>query len=657
MMQSSPDLSKTLALWLMLAIVLLSAFIGLYHLQEDSLWYDEGFTAYILHDDMPQPDGWRETARYLVDSALNMFNRARADVHPILYYGLMDGWTLIMGESVFVLRLPSLFFAMISLCATYALGNYLFDRRIALIAALILAVSHFFIYYSREARMYTLFMAIASLCMWTYLRWMHKPSMRRAIVYGLCMGLLLHTHYIGVFIIFAQIIHQVYHALRYRKVHLLRWIVPYVVGFIIFLPWMPFALEQLRSHPTGPLGQTVFPSEWGTVTWLWDIITSTHGGLYAVAFLLGGGLMLLIRQRDLQDKMLLLLLWFLVIPAALFAVNALGSAVLVVRYVLVILPALMLITAFGIRHLGTAPSLIDRLIRVGFKAAPTGLLFPAIGIVIIVWICLAQLTTYSYYWAEKPRWKDAIQEVAQTRTSLEPALVDFAPHNVATYYDRQYHLRRGISIDIGWRDFVPEELATIIEKLGSSASIWAILPSDSAKTWQALFILRQGREIAYRDTVQNMIFYRFDLAAEDNLAQVNFGYYIDGRGRILDYQTDIGHHWYANIGEEFCFDLRLAVLQDIAADYALEASLTQGFNTVRAQIRQALGTQSAGDEIRQNLCMELPADSPRGPYLLRLSLRDSFGVYAPVVESTQDLYFGHYLGVAWVSVDDASLSP
>jgi uncharacterized membrane protein len=106
---------------------------------------------------------------------------------------------------------------LISLSATYALANRLFDRRTALIAALLLAVSHFFIYYSREARMYSLFMAIATLCMWAYLRWMHKQSRGRTIAYGLCMGLLLHTHYIGVFIILAQLIHQLYHAQDSRR--------------------------------------------------------------------------------------------------------------------------------------------------------------------------------------------------------------------------------------------------------------------------------------------------------------------------------------------------------------------------------------------------------------------------------------------------------
>lgn len=626
----------------MTVLLLVAMGIALFHLDRESLWYDEGFTAFILHDDAPVPDGLRETARYLLDSAVNVFQRARDDVHPLLYYGIMDGWTLIMGESVWMLRLPSVIFGLIAVSATFALGRELFDKQVGLISALLLGVSHFFIYYTREARMYTLLLALVILATWAYLRWLNNPTWRRGIVYGVLIGLLMHTHYISAFIIGSQVLYLVYCAVFRRKfAGIRRTLIPFVTGLIVFLPWLPFAIRQLTGHPDGPLGQALAPAEWGTITWLWDIITSSHGGLYLIAFLLGSGLIVIRRNRKLQDKLVLLLLWLIVLPAGLLIINGSGRAVIVVRYVLVCVPPLLIFSAFGIRHLTTTPSLIQRL---NIRYLPV-----IVTLALVAWIAYTQLTTYSFYWGEKPRWDEALQQVAQTRESDEPALIDLVPHNVASYYARQYEFVRGISIDIGWNDFVPEHIQDFVSRFDKAESVWAILPSDSSKTWYAIPSLLEGRAIGYRDSVQNMLLYRFDQA--DTSGTLHLSYYAEGFGELLSYQSQIGHHYFAETGKPFCFPVELEALQDVPSQWSLLASLTQGYSTTRADATLELPALSAGNTFNDDICIPIPADAPRGPYLLRLALRHTSGKHEPIVESDTGLLWGYFVGVAWVSVD------
>lgn len=640
------DSSRALYNFGVVCVLLVSAWIALYHLDRESIWYDEGFTAFVVYDGTDSPDGIRSAVRYVLDSAVTVFERARSDVHPLLYYGLMDGWTLMMGEATWILRLPSVFFGLIALSATYALGRDLFDRPTGLIASLILGVSHFFIYYNREARMYTLLVAITVLLILAMVRWLRQPTSRRALILGVLMGLLMHTHYIGVLIILTLLFYQAYYFIRERQfVGVRRWLLPYVIGFMVFLPWLPFAIQQLTGHPNGPLGQVVFPTEWGTITWLWDIMTSSHGGLFVIGVFIGGG-GLLLRQRHMQHHMILLGLWFVITPLGLLLINETGRAVLVVRYILVSLPPLTLICAFGLRHILTTPSLLGR-----FKLQPVGAI---ISLFLLAWLVITQLTTYSFYWGDKPRWKDALEELQNVRQSDEPALIDFIPHNVATYYARQFNIKKGVSIDIGWNDFVPEQLQDFVDRLDSADSIWTILPSDSPKTWYTIHQLTEGRVIGYRDSVQNMLLYRFDRRDTETSDTLDLSFYAQGFGQLLAYQSGVGHHYFADIGREFCFPIQLEALQTMEADWHLLVSLTQGFNSSRSEARVDLPAFREGDNYNETLCLDIPADVPRGPYLLRVAMQHKSGTLQPVVESDNNLLWGYFIGVAWVSVDDPS---
>src|SRR5215203_427247 len=110
--------------WLGLILLTLAAFaLRLYHLDGQSLWYDEGVTADVAHR------GIAELTRWTAD-----------DIQPPLYYYLLAMWGRVAGWSEWSLRFPSIFFGVLTVPLLAVVTIALTRRRIAgLIAASLVA--------------------------------------------------------------------------------------------------------------------------------------------------------------------------------------------------------------------------------------------------------------------------------------------------------------------------------------------------------------------------------------------------------------------------------------------------------------------------------------------------------------------------------------
>src|SRR5688572_22137989 len=111
-----------------LVVALLISLFGLVlsGIERDSFWLDEGWTAWTIRDEPRDVDSWRDAIRFIRASTLTTFERVRADVHPPLYFILLDGWSLLAGESQFALRLPSALMGILALAGLYAVTTQWF---------------------------------------------------------------------------------------------------------------------------------------------------------------------------------------------------------------------------------------------------------------------------------------------------------------------------------------------------------------------------------------------------------------------------------------------------------------------------------------------------------------------------------------------------
>ncbi|HEX2909078.1 MAG TPA: glycosyltransferase family 39 protein [Phototrophicaceae bacterium] len=360
-----------LVLALAIGVLLVVFALTLTGLTRESLWNDEAWT------------DWAVRSPYLADTLA----RIQGDVHPPLYFLLLDGWTLAAGDSVFALRLPSILFGLLTLAAAYAVGVRLFDRPTGLMTIILLGTASFFVYYTREARMYSLLLALGTLATWAYLRWSARPSLARASSYGLLLALLLYTHYAGALIILTHFLHGLLTAIQHPA-KLLRklphGLLPYLLALLLFAPWLPVFLSQMRANPHGPLALPL-PTDWGTAAGLLLIVTGGYGGLMLLPFGLGTALP---RLRQYGNAILLLLLWLLLTPSLLLILNASVAPVYQVRYTIAALPAGALLIAYGLRH-------------IGLPLGPTAYrrrLTQAVTMILLLALVQVQLSTHAALW-------------------------------------------------------------------------------------------------------------------------------------------------------------------------------------------------------------------------------------------------------------------
>jgi mannosyltransferase len=219
-----------------LVIVLVGAFLRLYHIGAQSLGADDTWSVWVsklsLHD---------------------IVQTTSTDVHPPLYYFLLHYWMAYFGTSELAVKLPSIVFGVLSIIVVYALGRQLFDERAGLLAAFILAVSSFNIRYSQEVRMYSLLVLLGLLSMYFFIRLSRRSTPLTWAGYVISTTLLLYTHAYGLFLLIAQNLYVVSLLVVSRKDAFWwrRWLVLELVVIVLFAPWVPVLIHQTGATSSG----------------------------------------------------------------------------------------------------------------------------------------------------------------------------------------------------------------------------------------------------------------------------------------------------------------------------------------------------------------------------------------------------------------------
>ena len=235
---SSPLLTRfaRVPAWCWLLLIALG--LRLFRLGTESLWYDELGTAWIAK---------------LNYSAMLATLRVY-DVHPPLWYSIVWLVEHTLGNSEFLLRLPAAVFGTGAVLLLWRIAGQLgFEPRTALVAGLIAAVFPGILYYSQEARMYTLLMCATLGAIWAILsnRWAWFALCGVAIVYSHNLGLL-YVGVLGSAVLLLRLPRPwlpMHPALLWKA-----WRGPLLALIVIglcWLPWLPSFLEQARGVKNG----------------------------------------------------------------------------------------------------------------------------------------------------------------------------------------------------------------------------------------------------------------------------------------------------------------------------------------------------------------------------------------------------------------------
>ena len=325
---------------ILLAVMGLAFAVRVAALDGQSLWRDE-------------VDAIRFASGPLVE-LLGLF--AQPGQNGPLYYLLLRPWLGVAGQSALALRFFSLFFGLLTVPLLYQVGRRLFPRwpQVAMLAALLAALSPYLVWYSQEGKMYSLVTCFIILSMERYLAALERGGWGRWLAYVVVTSASFYVHLLAALIVPVQIVVFVLVGRRdgYRRwkpwlaslaaltlpyLPLLAWQVPLLLKPAVtgyrFVPLGDMLRSLLMSYSLGVLEQ---PRSWLLVPF--------------VALLLGGGV-LLVRRREWRVSLGVLLCWLLLPVGALFLITLLRP-MYTARYLIFVLPAYLLLLALALVAVG-----------------------------------------------------------------------------------------------------------------------------------------------------------------------------------------------------------------------------------------------------------------------------------------------------------------
>lgn len=244
--EREPVLDRANRMAALAGIVLVGGVLRLVGLGERSLWYDEIYSLGI------------RAQRPLAD-LLVLPN----DPHPPLYFILLRVWTATFGSTAVSARLLSVLLSLGLIVAVYRLGLELFDDRVGLIAAGLVALSTFHLHQARTVRMYSLFPLVAALS-WLGFARLRTASRSDQVGYVLATVAMLYTHVFGVLVLLAQYVYMGLGETR-GDIPLKRWLETNVPIAILASPLFAFvgwrgANQFLGPQNGSPIGWIPAPS-------------------------------------------------------------------------------------------------------------------------------------------------------------------------------------------------------------------------------------------------------------------------------------------------------------------------------------------------------------------------------------------------------------
>jgi hypothetical protein len=431
------------------AVLLLAALLRIYHITQQSIWFDEAFAWNIIIQD-------------------DMFPRIATDTHPPLYYLMLRVWVFFSGDSPLALRYLSALASIMTVAFVYRVGRELMFTIIStrnysppakardyqkdkpskvaetikqpnnnqplqrawnplvgqlpamfcapVFASFVIAISDAEIFLAQEARNYALYTFFATLSMWMYLRWLRRPSITSAFWWASSVTALVYTHYLGLFIPFIQGLHVLLFLrgrMRINGVGIL------ALSGLPVLPWFIFVTIPQTQNALDNSLPFAIDSNWDTLLHLRGNFLGAQWALMIVLAIAGLFVMTgrfaesPLQKRHKYGAFFIVFMWFAVPFSVLFFGNYFAE-LLTERKLLIVVPAISLMIGFGL-------SRMDNLARI-----------------FLVAVLLVYGVSTVDYWREKEPWDEI---AAETLIYAQPSDLAIAEVQVGQYPMKYYWQR------------------------------------------------------------------------------------------------------------------------------------------------------------------------------------------------------------------------
>jgi len=314
------------------------------HISGQSLWYDEGFSVYLARTSLG-----------------DITARTAADIQPPLYYYLLYLWLPLAGTSELAVRFPSVLASTLTIPLLAAVGRRLLGQRVGLLAALLLTLSPFHVWYANETRMYALLTMLLVLSLYATVRVGTDADVRASGGAGAGNGrwwavlivsniAAVYTHYYAFFGVVAETLFLLIRPWRRHSLGAA------ILVAASYLPWAGFALNRYavdESYWEGMLSPDfVRKTLLAFVAGHTSAENEAQAITMVVLILMTVGLTAFVASHAKQRPFILLPGLFLVVPFILLYGVSAGRPKFHPRYLTVAFPAFVLLMAAALEGWG-----------------------------------------------------------------------------------------------------------------------------------------------------------------------------------------------------------------------------------------------------------------------------------------------------------------
>jgi mannosyltransferase len=342
-----------------LTLGLLALALDVFRLSTASLWGDEVYSVGLARAP------WDTFSRLVFGGQSNM----------ALFYLTLRGWLSLLEfvgatPTDLLVRLPSLVFAALSVALVFQLGLRVSGRFVGAIAALLYMLNFIELSLSGEVRSYALELLLVCISWWLFLSLLEGDSgLKSWLIYGSVAALAVSAHLFSVFVVAAQALAFValFALDPPSRRRLLQASPAFAVALflvaVVALPLLTLGLSH-GGDGGGGTGATSSFTEAARTLWNMSGHNLLYGALFCVASIAGLAVLrsrgwgrgrqsdTLASVRSVARSRTILLVSWVVVPALLSFIASsplLRMHVFSYRYLVVVVPALVIIAGLGLR--------------------------------------------------------------------------------------------------------------------------------------------------------------------------------------------------------------------------------------------------------------------------------------------------------------------
>lgn len=175
-----------------------------------------------------------------------IFEMLKNENNPPLHFLLLHFWIKLFGISAASVRIISVIASSITVIYIFFIGKKFFNLKTAIFASVIYTLSWFHMYYSHEARVYPIFILLATSSLYYFLNFTEEPSKKKWWL-GIIISnvLIIYAHYFGVLIVLCEFISLLF--IKNNRKLFLRFFVLFGIILLLYLPNLFTLVERFNT--------------------------------------------------------------------------------------------------------------------------------------------------------------------------------------------------------------------------------------------------------------------------------------------------------------------------------------------------------------------------------------------------------------------------